>query len=468
MSTPSTPSTRKIAAAGAAAAAVSALVTGLLTAPAALAADAVTAQYRTSATAAATDQVEPWFKLVNSGTTTLPLNELKIRYYFTADTPSVGYRFACSWAVRGCGIVTGTFGTLSGGAADRYLEVGFTSGALAPGADTGDLQLRFYRADWGRITQSDDYSFRASSTYSAWSRVTVHRGGTLLYGTPPGGSQPTTTTTTSTTPNPNGPALFDDFSYTGSSDPRIAQRGWTVRSGGGGPGVPGAEWDPTRVTFPTVDGQQSMRLESWNNGSAARQTELYHQRKFFEGTYAARVKFSDAPVSGPDGDHVVQTFFTITPLRSDLDPDYGEIDFEYLPNGGWGEPSNVLYETTWETYRNEPWLADNTHTAQRQSYAGWHDLVVQVAGGRVKYFVDGVQVADHGDKYYPETPMSINFNLWFISGGLVGAPGERAYQQHVDWVYFAKDQVLSPAQVTSKVSGYRSSGVAHVDTVPAA
>jgi hypothetical protein len=439
-------------------------VAALAVAPSAFAADALTAQYRTSASGATTDQVEPWFKLVNNGTTTVPLSDVKIRYYFRGETPDVGYRFACSWAVRGCANVTGTFGNLSGDA-DHYLEVGFTSGAgaLAAGQDTGDLQLRFYRTNWGPITQSDDYSFRGESTYSAWSKVAVYRGSTLLWGTPPGGSPPTTTT--SSPQNPHGPKMFDDFSYTSSGDSRISQRGWTVRSGGGGPGVPGAEWDPSRVTFPTVDGQKVLRLDSWNNGSAARQTELFHQRKFFEGTYAARVKFSDAPVFGPDGDHVVQTFFTITPLNAPMDPNYGEIDFEYLPNGGWGEPANIMYETTWETYQNEPWVADNIHNEQRQSYSGWHDLVFQVANGRVKYYIDGALVADHGDRYYPETPMSINFNLWFISGGLQGGSAERAYQQEVDYVYFAKDQVLSPAQVRTEVQNYRGSGVEHVDNV---
>lgn len=442
-------------------------VAALAVAPSAFAADAITAQYRTSASGATTDQAEPWFKLVNSGTTSVPLSDVKIRYYFKSDTPDVGYRFACSWAVRGCGNVTGQFGTLTGGPADRYLEVGFTSGAgtLNSRRRLGDLQLRFYRTNWGPIAQSDDYSFRGESTYSAWNRVTVHRGSTLLWGTPPGGSPPTTTTTTTTQPNPNGPKMFDDFAYNNSSDSRIGQRGWTVRSGGGGPGVPGATWDPSRITFPTVDGQKVMRLDSWNNGSAARQTELYHQRKFFEGTYASRVKFSDAPVFGPDGDHVVQTFFTITPLDAPMAPNYGEIDFEYLPNGGWGEPANVMYETTWETYQNEPWVADNIHNEQRVSYNGWHDLVFQVANGRVKYYIDGNLVADHGDKYYPETPMSINFNLWFISGGLQGSSAERAYQQEVDYVYFAKDQVLSPAQVKTAVQDYRTAGVAHVDNV---
>jgi hypothetical protein len=446
--------------------AATAAVTTFLQAPAAAAADAVTANYRTSATGATTDQVEPWFTITNTGTTTIPLSELTLRYYFRGDTPDVGYRFACSWAVRGCGNVTGTFRPLSTptAKADRYLEVGFTPGAgsLAPGGTTGDLQLRFYRTNWGPITQTDDYSFANRTTYAPASTVTVQRGGTTIWGTGPGGDGPTDPPDP---PDPTGEVLFDDFAYTSSSDPRIAQRGWTVRSGGGGPGVPGAVWDPSLVTFPAVSGNQVLQLESSNNGSSARQTEMYHQRKFFEGTYGARVYFTDAPVRGIDGDHVVQTFFTITPLNAPMDPDYGELDFEYLPNGGWGEPSNILYSTTWETYQNEPWVADNVHTEQRTSFAGWHDLVIQVASGRVKYYVDGQLFADHGDRYYPETPMSINFNLWFISGGLVGQPGDRAYQERVDWVYFAENEVVSPAQVTARVSGYRTSGVTHVDTV---
>lgn len=274
----------------------------------------------------------------------------------------------------------------------------------------------------------------------------------------------TTPPTTPPTTNPiTGPALFDDFSYTSSTDARLAQRGWTVRTGGGGPGVGAPVWDRAKVTFPAIPGGQAMQLDASTNGSTARNTEVYHQRKFFEGTYAARVYFTDAPTYGPDGDQVNQTFFTITPLAYANDPLYGEIDFEYLPNGGWGQSGSAMFETTWETYQPDPWVAQNQHSVQARSFAGWHDLVMQVSGGRVTFFIDGTQVAQHGGVNYPETPMSINFNHWFIA--FTGGSAERNYLMQADYVLHAKNQVLSPAQVNQAVAAYRSAGVVHTDTV---
>jgi hypothetical protein len=188
--------------------------------------------------------------------------------------------------------------------------------------------------------------------------------------------------------------------------------------------------------------------------------------KFKNGTYAARVKFSDAPVSGPDGDRLVQTFFTINDLKAPMADDYAEYDFEYLPNGGWGEPANILYTTSWETYNPDPWQAVNQHTESRQSWAGWHDLVLTIDNSTIKYYVDGRLFGTHDAASLPERPMSINFNQWLIDLAGQTSTTPRSYDEQVDYVLHVKDQVLSPAEVTAKISAYRTAGTTFEDTVP--
>jgi len=264
--------------------------------------------------------------------------------------------------------------------------------------------------------------------------------------------------------------LFDDFHYTSSADSSLSQHGWTPRTYAGGPGVPGATWPANSITFPSSNGDQVMQLTASTDGTSAgtKQAELYStQKRFLDGTYASRIRFTDTPTAGNDGDHVNETFFTISPLNGDLDPTYSELDIsEYLPNGGWGETGPINYQTSWYTYRNDPWFADNQHSEERQSFNGWHDLVVQVANGHMIYFIDGVQVGDHSGKFYPRQTMTINWNLWFIDTA-AHTGGLSTYIQQVDWLLFAKNQVLSPAQVTAKASSYRTAGSAFSDTVDA-
>ncbi|GAB7048301.1 carbohydrate-binding protein [Catenuloplanes indicus] len=270
--------------------------------------------------------------------------------------------------------------------------------------------------------------------------------------------------------------LFDDFNYTSPSDSAFTGHGWTARNNAGGPGVPGASWSAANISFPTVDGQRVAQLQAFTDGTAAGTTHaefLQTERRFFEGTYAARIKFSDAPVSGPDGDHINETFFAIGPAqRFDYDPLYSELDFsEYLPNGGWGVTGSINYQTSWNGYREDPWDPYNAHSQQTGSLAGWHTVMGQVANGHVRYFIDGVQVGDHtvSEKdpawsVYPRAAMSINFNLWFID--LAAHTGGRAtYQEHVDWVYYAKNESVSPADLNARTAAYRSAGRVHEDTL---
>ena len=451
--------------------------------PASAAQDSLSVQYRTSASGATTDQAEPWLQVTDTGSTTVALSRVTLRYYFKSDGPNVSYRFACSWAVKGCANITGTFGTLANptATADRYLEIGFTSGAgsLAPGQNTGDMQLRFYRSDWQTLTQSDDYSFNgAQTTYADAPRITVQEDGGLVAGTAPAGNDPTGPTGPPTTPptspggggSTDGPTLFDDFNYSSSSDPAVQQHGWTVKSGQGGPGVAGATWSPSDLTF-VSDGSSNklMDLKLTTDGTAAgtKETEIQTTaQKFKNGTYAARVKFNDTPTGGPDGDHVNQTFFNFTPLAYPMDPNYSEQDFEYLPNGGWGETQNIMYETSWETYNPDPWNAVNTHGQQYGSYDGWHNLQITIDDTNITYYIDGQVVATHGEPYLPEGGQFIDFNHWLIDLAGQTSNTPRSYDEQVDYLYFVKDQVLTPAQVQSAVTGLRGAGTTFEDTVP--
>ena len=289
--------------------------------------------------------------------------------------------------------------------------------------------------------------------------------------------------------------LFDDFSYDNHAD--LKKNGWIIRTAPGWPGVPGATWSEGGVSFlkdTDSPGNTILRMSSSTDGTEAKtfQTQICHERKYLEGTYAARVRFTDKPVSGLAGDQTVESFYTISPLKAPMDLDYSELDFEYLPNGGWGIDGPTLYATTWETFSPEPnWKKDNVFKTINGSQAGWHTLVMQVVDGKVRYFVDGKLFVEHGGEYYPEDTMSINFNLWFIRDGLLKAGSEslviatkdgsvrvggdkflkggepRQYQEDIDWVFHQKGVALTPEQVDAQVTSMRRKSVKFQDTVPA-
>ena len=275
-----------------------------------------------------------------------------------------------------------------------------------------------------------------------------------------------------TAPPPKTHVLFDDFSYANTQ--QLKQNGWIIRTEAGWPGVPGAKWLEEGVSLlkdPNQPTQRFLRMTSATDGTSANttQTQICHQRKYLEGTYAARVRFTDQPLSGPGGDQLVQSFYTISPLKAPLDPDYSELDWEYLPNGGWGIDGPTLYATTWETFSPEPnWKKDNVFQTANGSQAGWHTLVTQVMDQNVRYFVNGKLFAEHGGNYYPEDTMSINFNLWFIRDGMIKSGERRQYHEDIDWVFFQADTALTPQQVEAAVTNWRRrTGNKFHDSVPA-
>jgi hypothetical protein len=271
------------------------------------------------------------------------------------------------------------------------------------------------------------------------------------------------------TEKPAGKILFDDFSY--SNLQTMTDNQWKVRSETGHPGVAGARWSADGISFladPENPANTLIRMTSQTDGSAenTHHTQFCHQRKYLQGTYAARVFFRDQPSQGPDGDQVIETFYTISPLKAPMDPDYSEMDFEYLPNGGWGQDSNALFATSWETFKLNPFTQVNENSVKPGSFAGWHTLVLHAADNQIRYFIDGEEFARHSEKVFPEEPMSINFNLWFTQEGLISSDELRVYQQDVDWVFHSANKLLSTAEVTKKVANLRDQKIAFSDTIP--
>jgi len=268
------------------------------------------------------------------------------------------------------------------------------------------------------------------------------------------------------------PAIFfDDFGQADTA--ALAASGWTLREAPGHPGVPGARWSAAALSLvddPQRPGNRLLRLTAQTDGTPAGtvQAQVCQARKFLRGTYAARVRFTDTPLRGADGDPVVQTFYAVSPLKHDFDPDFSEIDWEYLPNGGWGSPVTRLYGLSWQTVRIEPWQSHNSAAERPGSWAGWRTLVMQVGEADVRLYVDGRFFARHAGRALPVQPMALQFNLWFSPGGL-GAPSAepRVWVQEVDWVLHLPGQRIAPRAAAGLVQRLRALGVARRDTVPA-
>jgi hypothetical protein len=118
----------------------------------------------------------------------VPLRGVSVRYWFTRDGGAPAVNAWCDWAQVGCATVTRRVVPLpvARAGADAYLEVGFSSGTVAPNSSTGQLQLRMSKADWSRFTEADDHSFRPNAPgYATNARITVYVDGVKVAGTEP-------------------------------------------------------------------------------------------------------------------------------------------------------------------------------------------------------------------------------------------------------------------------------------------
>ena len=284
--------------------------------------------------------------------------------------------------------------------------------------------------------------------------------------------------------------LFDDFSY--SNTAQLSGNGWRIRTWNGGPGLANGTWSTANVSFvndPASSGNKLMRLKASTNvnrnnintatnqstAGTSSQTEVARVEQVYKnGTWAARMFFTDTPSTGPDGDTVIETFFGLTDYIEGAEP-YSEIDFEYLANGGWwtGSGTPAMWMSTYRIVDfSDP--TSRGHTVRTGSLAGWRTLVAQVMDGYVSFYIDGVFQEGFSGAVAPDHPMYLMFQIWFSNDcfdpacntrGYLNTSNYREYYEDIDWVYFEKDNIVSPTLVNQAVANLRAAGTTYVQSL---
>jgi Cellulose binding domain len=131
------------------------------------------------------------YQIANTGTASVPLSSLTMRYWFTNETPADPLVFECDYAQVDRANITARFVALPAPVtkANTYVEIGFkaAAGSLAPGQGSGEVQTRVHHVNWSNFTTTDSYSFIAdpSFVYKDTQTVTLYLNGVLIWGVEP-------------------------------------------------------------------------------------------------------------------------------------------------------------------------------------------------------------------------------------------------------------------------------------------
>jgi hypothetical protein len=134
------------------------------------------------------NQLYAHFQIFNTGTTSVPLSSLTMRYWFTNEAPTDPLVFNCDYALVTCSNIESTFVALPTPVtkANTYLQIGFpaAAGSIAPGQSSGEIQIRIHHLNWSNFITTDSYSFISdeSFVYKDTQTVTLYLNGVLIWG----------------------------------------------------------------------------------------------------------------------------------------------------------------------------------------------------------------------------------------------------------------------------------------------
>ena len=270
--------------------------------------------------------------------------------------------------------------------------------------------------------------------------------------------------------------MFDDFNYSGNTDPQLASfNKWQIINGVSGP-PEGATYSRNNVNFITDPNDASNKLMTLKTTVNGQSKAITHSRiessyEYFEGTYASRVYLSDESFASKDAN--IQTFFTI--VSSSLAQDgskYSELDIiEYMAADKWGvSPDNrVGYTTSYHKYIANPWTPWKTYSTQQKSLAGWHTFIATCTDGvNIRYYMDNTLIASHsvtdnetqaGLSVYPRSNMQVAFANWIWNNVLGTSNANRENTFMTDWVLYYKNTALDLTQINTLVANYKAQGL---------
>lgn len=140
-------------------------------------------------------ELHPFFELLSANGKSLPLNRVKLRYYYTkeADGSELG---SCFWVTGDrCSLVKFEFSDLvpATSNANRVMEVSFSDSTVAVGLTPLEVRTGL-TVNHANLEQRNDYSFLPSAsalvkggpaTYSVWDHVTLYVDDELVWGAEP-------------------------------------------------------------------------------------------------------------------------------------------------------------------------------------------------------------------------------------------------------------------------------------------